>query len=162
MGLDMYLYLEEYKSLLKFDNNFTDKKVENFYPKDLRDFAKQHIKDNFLSKITQYQVGYWRKFNALHNYIVKTFADGEDNCKDIYIGGIKGVKQILDICLKVQENRDLASELLPTQSGFFFGGLEYDEWYFKDLEYTIDLLQRVIELLKRSKEDYSVVYHASW
>lgn len=39
---------------------------------------------------------------------------------------------------------DKASYLLPTRDGFFFGGTEYDEYYFKDLEDTKDILERAI------------------
>jgi hypothetical protein len=29
------------------------------------------------------EVGYWRKHAPLHNFIVRAFADGEDNCRPI-------------------------------------------------------------------------------
>ena len=37
----------------------------------------------------------------------------------------------------VIEDSSTAERLLPTQSGFFFGGTNYDEWYLKDIEYTM-------------------------
>jgi hypothetical protein len=36
----------------------------------------------------------------------------------------------------------VAKELLPTQAGFFFGSTDYDEYYYEDLVYTRDLLDK--------------------
>lgn len=159
MGLDMYLYVRDYKSLSKWDKNFTNKKVDSFYPKDLQEFARNHIKNNFLSKQTMYQVGYWRKFNALHNWFVERCADGEDNCQLIYVSHEKFL-ELKTICEKVLKDHSLAKELLPTQDGFFFGTTEYDEWYFSDLEYTLELFNEIEKLL--NKTNYELLYEASW
>jgi hypothetical protein len=51
----------------------------------------------------------------------------------------------------------LAEELLPSHSGFFFGSTEYDEWYFKDLTRTVEIIDRCLA----SKFDY-FEYQASW
>jgi len=160
MGLDMYLYVRDFEYLSKSDKNITDKKIDNFYPEDLKEFARNHIQDNFLSKRTNYQVGYWRKFNALHNWFVKHCAiDGEDNCLPIYVS-YKDFAELKATCEKVLKHHSLASELLPTQSGFFFGDTEYNEWYFKDLEYTVDLFNKIEKLINKSK--YDLIYQASW
>ena len=45
---------------------------------------------------------------------------------------------------KVIINPEVAKALLPTQSGFFFGGTDYDEYYVEDLKYTIDMINRVL------------------
>lgn len=58
---------------------------------------------------------------------------------------------------KVIENPEVIEKLLPTQSGFFFGGCGYDEWYLKDIEDTIEQLQKALEL-----EFQEFVYQASW
>ena len=54
---------------------------------------------------------------------------------------------------KVLEDSSVAEELLPTQEGFFFGGTEYDEWYWNDLEMTvkgIDAIMRNVEQFEYS------------
>ena len=50
--------------------------------------------------------------------------------------------------------------MLPTRSGFFFGGTEYDEFYLRDLKDTVEILDRVLgdPLL----EDCDFLYQASW
>jgi len=154
MGLDMYMYVSIYESRL--DKN----KKGRFYPKKLEEFEKDISARNFLSKQTKYQVGYWRKFNALHNYIVKHFADGNDDCKPVYIG-YKELELLRNICKDVLNNHDLASELLPTQDGFFFGSTEYDDWYFKDLEYSLELFDKILEYCKNDTRA-DVYYKASW
>ena len=50
--------------------------------------------------------------------------------------------------------------LLPTQGGFFFGGTEYDNWYMRGVEDTIDILTRVLETTDFEKE--MVYYVSSW
>ena len=57
-------------------------------------------------------------------------------------------------------NPEIAEELLPTQSGFFFGSTNYDQWYIADIEETIDILTKVLETVDFDKE--MVVYSASW
>jgi hypothetical protein len=44
---------------------------------------------------------------------------------------------------RVVTNPGVCAELLPTISGFFFGAVEYNEWYLKDLEKTIEILDKV-------------------
>ena len=60
----------------------------------------------------------------------------------------------------VIEDSSVAEELLPTQSGFFFGGTAYDEWYVKDIENTIQIIEKV---LKETDFDiYAIYYCSSW
>lgn len=151
MGLDMYLYLRKYES------NFSDNNLS--YPYELRELENNNRKRNFLSKDTRYQVGYWRKANAIHNWFVKNCANGEDDCKPIYVPTDKLV-ELLKLVKEVLQDHSKASELLPTCEGFFFGGQEYDEWYFNDLEYTKDLLEKVLDVI--GKYRYDIYYQASW
>lgn len=159
MGLDMYLYLRkhDYKSQHRFDNP-----TSNLYPEELKDFEKEISERNFASIFTNvdYQVGYWRKANAIHNWFVEQCADGVDNCQDILVP-IEKAEELKALCEEVLKDHNKAKELLPTCDGFFFGTTEYDDWYFEDLEYTIDILGKVIEFVK-SHDDYRIVYCASW
>jgi len=49
---------------------------------------------------------------------------------------------------------------LPTQSGFFFGSTEYDDYYTQDLEYTIDVISSI--LMNPDYKDASFYYRSSW
>ena len=107
------------------------------------------------------QIGYFRKFNALHGYIVKTFADGVDECQEILLHkkDIEQIKKVLDEVLEAN-TEEKAKEILPTQSGFFFGSTDYDEFYFEDVKDAADLMQNFLDNF--DFESYQLVYQASW
>ena len=115
--------------------------------------------DDFQSATVQLQVAYWRKANAIHKFFVDTCANGEDDCQEIYVDRDHLV-ELKSLCEKVLENHDLAPELLPTQSGFFFGSYEYDEWYFENLKNTIKQISKVID--RTEDTCWDITYSASW
>ena len=47
--------------------------------------------------------------------------------------------------------------LAPT-AGFFFGSTEKDEWYYNDLEYTVELINSLLA----QGDKYEYYYRASW
>lgn len=182
MGLDMYLYATKYEDWSKWDK---DKKPIS-YPKVLEELEEDIKKRNFLSKVTKCKIGYWRKFNALHSHIVNTYNDGEDNCNTIWLSR-KAIEDILNICKEVLEDlntcpktkkqveygyrngkplyeeielydSEKALELLPPSNGFFFGSQDIDELYKEKLEYTIQLLEKCLNL----EENFDFEYDASW
>lgn len=61
---------------------------------------------------------------------------------------------------KYVEDPSVAEELLPTTSGFFFGGTNYDEYYVEDIENTIDIITTVLETTDFEKE--MIYYVSSW
>ncbi len=61
---------------------------------------------------------------------------------------------------KVVIDTSVAEELLPSCSGFFFGGTGYDEWYVRDIADTIKILEEV--LATTDFETQMVVYRSSW
>ena len=61
---------------------------------------------------------------------------------------------------KVVVDTTIAEKLLPTTSGFFFGGTDYDEWYMRDIDDTINILS---DVLATTDFDHQVVaYQSSW
>lgn len=164
MGLDMYLYLRKYEGLGRWDNNMEQRKA-GFYPEELEGFVEEIAELNFMSKTTTCQVGYWRKANAIHNWFVRNCADGVDDCRPIYVG-VSKAEELLDICEQILADHSKAEELLPTQSGVFFGSVDYGEWYFEELEYTANLLRKVIDFINGHSFmvdcSWSIIYEASW
>ena len=66
---------------------------------------------------------------------------------------------------KFIENVDEIKELLPTADGFFFGGTDYDSWYLKDIENTIEILEAIIEeeeALNKEGIYCDYYYQSSW
>lgn len=92
---------------------------------------------------------YWRKANAIHNWIVNNLSDAEsyENCDTISLD-YSDLEALKSTCDKVLANPELAPRLLPTTDGFFFGSQEYDEWYFDDVEYTSKTIGKILSLLR--------------
>lgn len=167
MGLDMYLEIrrDEYVS------NYTKSKtLKKDYPKFLKDNFPNLPELGSVSRKTYYEVGYWRKANAIHNWFVENCGGGVDKCQQMEVS-VEKLETLLDLCKQVSKDHDLAEALLPTQPGFLFGSIEYDDWYFSKIENTIKILEPVIEFLKnlknikdkqKSNDWWDVVYQASW
>ena len=116
MGLDMNLYKKTYVK----NWSFMDEAELHQVSVSKGGVELTDIKPERVCYILE-DVGYWRKFNALHNWIVIHCADGVDECQDIYVDTDK-LEELVSILGKVKNNNDLAEELLPTAEGFFFGG----------------------------------------
>lgn len=136
----------------------------------------------------QDEVNYsFRKANHIHAYMINNFHDGKDNQKDfrVPILGIIEFKEVLTKVIasleaspkktiqvksgwnkdgdmysnvEVFEDTSVAEELLPTQSGFFFGGTEYDEWYLDQCKEALDMCNKILE----SNPKGTVTYWCWW
>ena len=169
MGLDMYLYIRktEYCSKYYKDEGF-DLKLE--LPKDVSRFFP-NLTNLTISRTTDYSVGYWRKANAIHSWFLENCAAKDpfdnpiDDCRPIEIP-LEKLEELLNTCKEVLEDHSLATRLLPTEDGFFFGSTEYDKYYFDNIEMTINIIEPVIDFMKHMSEikDYTwdVIYEASW
>lgn len=110
--------------------------------------------DEILKHYYGHYVGYFRKVNCVYRYFEDKLTDEtawvtKDECEDI-------VKR----CSAVLENPDLASELMPTRSGFFFGSTEYDKYYFSDLK---NIRKQFKSFIKYFKTDDDLMFiHMSW
>jgi hypothetical protein len=153
MGLDMYF------STRKATSKRVDRKTGEEVTLDwgLPNAHQVYEGSKTITTMVDTECGYFRKFNALHTYIVNTFGD-EDNCQPIYIAK-SGVEQILANLKEIQEDHDEAQSIMPTQRGFFFGSTDYDEWYFRDVEEAITMFTDVLAVLE---DDDCLIYQASW
>lgn len=157
MGLDMYLKCNS-KTLCQILNDENDV-MESYYRK------------------TGTAI-YWRKANAIHKWFVDNIQDGKDDCGyyDVTVDDLVKLhdtcKAVLDSTKlvdgivnngysftngemeqnkqdgQIMEDPSLAMEILPTQSGFFFGATDYDQWYWWDLEYTVQKLGKLLDALE--------------
>ena len=142
---------------------------------------------NLNSVTVKFEVAYWRKANHIHKWFVENVQDGKDDCGDYYVsveqlGDLLVLcKQVVKECPlvdgqvshgqrmvdgewqdilkpgKMVKNPERAAELLPTSSGFFFGCIDYDQWYMADIQETIDQLERALKL-----KGWDYEYHSSW
>lgn len=58
---------------------------------------------------------------------------------------------------KIIKDPTVANEHLPTESGFFFGNTDYNEWYLEDIKLTKKILEACI---KDANAEYT--YQSSW
>ena len=114
-------------------------------------------KDMFSGLTIGFPVAYWRKSNQIHGWFVDNVQDGIDNCQKHIVYRDK-IEQLRDTCMEVLADNSKAEDLLPNGEGFFFGSQEYDEYYFGDLQVTVQMLNRALEL----PENYDLYYQSSW
>lgn len=156
MGLDMYLYASKHLSNMYCE----EKEIETFNKvKTLMEADDFVDEDNIRFASIKMQVAYWRKANAIHQFFVE-LDGGKDECQEIYVDR-DNLQELVNHCNTILENKDVekAKSLLPTQSGFFFGSTEYDEYYFEELKCTQKTLKKLID---NAPEDWEFYYQASW
>ena len=99
----------------------------------------------------EWPVAYWRKANAVHHWFVLNVQEGEDDCRDYYVS-VEKLKELRDACKEVLAVRNaeqsaiwaVATDVgLEPTPGFFFGTTDIDEWYFQDLEHTVEAIDRL-------------------
>ena len=152
MGLDSYLYKKSYVRSGDWHKPEARMEVE------VKTGGKvdERIKPERVRYIVE-EVAYWRKANQIHNWFVQNVQDGIDKCQSSYVSR-EQLEELLGVCKQVEVDNSLAGTLLPSVSGFFFGGTEYDEWYFKDISNTIVYLTEILE--DELADDFE--YSASW
>ena len=150
MGLDMYLNKRTYVQ------QWEHQKPEEKYNVEV---TKGGETANINPKKVKYiieEAGYWRKQNQIHRWFVENIQNGTDDCGEYYVSK-DALASLLELCEKVKADNTLADELLPGVSGFFFGGTEYDEWYFNGIDNTIEILKEALE-----DENGEYLYSSSW
>ena len=120
----------------------------------------------------------WRKANQIHRWIIDNSEETleEERTTIISMGKLKELLEIINdiihltpkekMCIRLQNGLDFnvekAQKLLPTCSGFFYGGTEYDEWYLEQLIETKEFLEKIINNDKLGNLDRKLKYIASW
>jgi hypothetical protein len=146
MGLDMYLKGKRFLWHNEHDE-IADEPV-----------IKKLTKGRQLKQI-EFELGYWRKANAIHKWFVDNCQGGEDDC-DEYLVKYSDLVKLKDICKEVLDNKK--PELLPTTSGFFFGSTEYDEWYWNSIQDTYELMSELCQDEDITNGSIDVYYQSSW
>lgn len=156
MGLDMYLFGTRFIGSSGFfpcDEVAESPKLEELRAK----YGFERISG------VKFSVAQWRKANAIHRWFVETVQNGNDDCGN-YAVSLEQLETLVNMCKIVLAARDsgTASKVLPTTDGFFFGDTEYGEWYYQDLQYTVDTLEPLLSN-KAIKDDWiDFEYRSSW
>lgn len=156
MGLDMHLTMREYRYIHEEPQRTQLCESMGLYP----------FSDNggIIVKVDQ-EVVYWRKANAIHQWFVINVQNGKDDCGS-YDVDIDDLKTLKAACEAVLDDRHLASRLLPTAEGVFFGSTAYDEQYLEDLQNTViqitDILAHCAAYRIRTGTEPCFSYQSSW
>ena len=145
--------------------------------------AFAHAHNDILSGVI-----YWRKANSIHAFFCDNGSLAADGKEDVgyYLVERNAILKLIeridaitsdkpkqeqvkyfdletmtDIVKDVEYKLSitLAEELLPTRSGFFFGGTDYNYWYYTDLIRTADLLKKELAAVPNQQVWF---YYASW
>ena len=162
MGLDMYLSARKYINRIDFSHK-ADTTTETLAFRQIIDATETREAvepEGFLGLTVEIPVMYWRKANAIHNWFIRELADGVDDCRPLELT-VERLRDLVRLCERVVDDHSKAEELLPTGSGFFFGGTGYDEYYFEGIAHTADRLRYVVAEMEAQDIDW-LVYQASW
>ncbi len=152
MGLDMYLYKKNYMRT----GDIYKSEYHNEVIVKTGGEVDTKIKPERIKYIVE-EVGYWRKANQIHKWFVDNVQNGIDECQSSYVSR-ESLEELLELCKQVRDDNSKAEELLPSASGFFFGGTEYDEWYFNDINHTIEIIEECLG--DEGADDFE--YSSSW
>ena len=100
---------------------------------------------------------YFRKVNFLFAYFENA---GKMIDQHYAIVEKEDVEELISRCERVLADHSLAPELLPTQSGFFFGGTDYADYYFYDVKDCLRQMKKYRKLFKDGKGTAYVIF--SW
>lgn len=157
MGLDMYLTKKTYVK----NWSYMDKEERHSISVKLGGKARKDIKPSRISSIEE-SIITWRKANHIHKWFVDNVQNGEDDCKEYYVSR-DSLIELADLCQDVIERND--PSLLPTQSGFFFGSTDYDEYYFEECKITAKTIRDVLKEDSLKPENVykgDFYYSSSW
>jgi len=157
MGLDMYLDIKKSFYAPKWDK---DENENVKMGKKIRSLFELPESNNLNYAELSFEIMYWRKANQIHKWFVDNIQEGKDDCGryNLEWKDIEKLKSVVDATLN---NKKLAEQNLPTSKGFFFGGTDYDECYWEDLENTSKKIEELLKLKDKFK-DWSFEYHSSW
>lgn len=158
MGLDMYLSAKKYVPQVDYAN---EGKPNPVFDEIIKQMNAENFVGGFVPNVqVEVSVAYWRKANQIHNWFVQNCADGEDNCQPVFVNR-EELENLLKTCKEVYASKteEKAEELLAPTLGFFFGSYEVDEWYWQQIEETINTLEKVLENVP---QDWDFEYQASW
>lgn len=157
MGLDMYLYRREY---LGGGDIYWNGDIPN-----RKELYNQIISSYGITPADScgiyidLPVGYWRKANSIHKWFC-SLDGGRDECQDIYVT-LDKLLELKYLCEQVVLQPANGPDILPTQGGFFFGSLGYDDYYLEDMTRTIQMIDTIVAENK-DKDWTTFIYRASW
>jgi len=152
LKITMLAVMEQYPGEIKI----SDEAMENIHELN----EEVHVENpDYDWKSIMYKVGYWRKANAIHKWFVDKVQEGIDRCES-YVVSKEKLQDLLHDCNQIKDNKKLAKKMIPSAQGFFFGGTDYDEWYWQSIDNTIEIVTKI--LTETNFDEDQIMYHSSW
>jgi hypothetical protein len=174
MGLDMYLRAKNYLWGSAEEDVAKAKQIAEILGFDLE-----------VKEVT-FRGMYWRKANAIHGWFINNVAEkGVDDCQEMNLSR-EQLETLRSDCIKALANPDRQYQIennkvfyllcdylnsldqkitvdnyenpLEPSAGFFFGSDDLGDYYYSQLEYTIDLITTLLE----QSDQLEFIYRASW
>ena len=102
------------------------------------------------------KVMYWRKANAIHRWFTEGYPNDNLEYLECELDKLQILKRHSQEDIDNKDNESYEPHL-TTSSGFFWGSTAYDEWYYKDLQETVD---KITELEQEHEEGDEYFYYA--
>jgi hypothetical protein len=137
----------------------TAQKVREWQSKDWEDLDKREeneIPEEEYRRIEEVWVG--RKENHIHRAVEEITGETIENCDYLFLTK-RHVELLVSKLNAVSADHTRAAELLPPQDGFFFGGTDINEWYFRDIEEELEAFE---DILEGWDENAEYAYWAWW
>ncbi len=157
MGLDMYLTASKCIS----GGEFADEKEKKQCGDVMKAFGLDVSKSQSRAVTVSLNIAYWRKAKQVHAWFVREVQGGENDCNRYEVSRAQLVS-LLTLCKEALANRESAAAILPTSSGFFFGCTEYGDYYFSDLESTVEQIGSILNNSIFEEEGWNFKYRSSW
>lgn len=166
MGLDMYLSARQYVRRRDFDTGRDTPIFKTLIETvNARDIVES---EGWAGATVEIPVAYWRKANWLHNWFVNHVQNGNDDCGQ-YSVPMEKLKELQATIREVLNNPVLARAKLSAVEGFFFGSTDIynddmtlNDYYKETLEYTLEVINKVVGRASIMSYDTDYIYQSSW
>ena len=115
---------------------------------ELEELVKKHLEGHY-----EPYDAYFRKVNFVFAYYENK---GKMQNEWYALTDTDDIDDLISRCEQVLNDHSLAETLLPTQAGFFFGGTDYDDWYFSDVKDCLRQMKKYRKLLKDGVTGYVI------
>lgn len=144
MGLDIYFFLRKKTISSSDDKRLKTQDIEN----------SQNLK----------KCAYFRKVNFLiPHFNYKDKDNNTYNCEYVKIDK-KQIRHLITKCKKIlsqyEKKHTIDENILPTQTGFFFGSDMYDEEYIEKVNNVLNTFNDIYAMI--DEEYYDILMYCSW
>jgi hypothetical protein len=100
----------------------------------------------------------WRKVPAIHSFFLNRIQERTNYYfNKITLEDLHDLKSIIIQAFEHKDNEDKLEELFPMEGGVFYGSIEFDDYFWENMESTLETLNEMDE--KFSKHKSKLVFY---